>query len=95
MTEKQLEEKCTAFARSKGIAVVKLENNKNKGIPDRMFIAEGGDVLFIEFKNPNKKGVVSQEQKFWLSFLGGKGHICDNFADFVLKISNLFAHEQS
>ena len=88
--EKQLEEKCCEYARQKGIVAVKLENVGMVGIPDRMFIGEGGKTLFVEFKSPNGKGVVSNEQKFWLEFLGDTGQVIDDFEVFKKLIGSTY-----
>lgn len=90
MTEKQLEEKCCEYARSLGIVAVKLENVGMVGIPDRLFIGEGGKTLFIEFKTPNKSGRLSNEQKFWLKFLGDAGHVIDDFENFKKLIDSFY-----
>jgi len=88
--EEQLEEKCCEYARSLGIVAVKLENVGMVGIPDRMFIGEGGKTLFVEFKSPNGKGVVSNEQKFWLKFLGGAGQVIDDIEEFKKLIDSIY-----
>ncbi len=85
--EYELEQRCCDYARSHGIAAVKLEGQD--GIPDRLFIGKGGKCLFVEFKKPSG-GVVSKEQKFWLEFLGESGMTCNNFDDFVEVIKEFF-----
>ena len=87
-TEHNLEQKCCDYARRHGIAAVKLEGQE--GIPDRLFIGKGGRCLFVEFKKPGGGGVVSQEQRFWLDFLGESAIVFDNFSTFVEKISEFF-----
>lgn len=87
-TEHNLEQKCCDYARRHGIAAVKLEGQN--GVPDRIFIGDGGRCLFVEFKKPGGGGVVSQEQMFWLDFLGESAIVCDNFSTFVEKISEFF-----
>lgn len=82
-----LEQRCCDYARSHGIAAVKLEGQE--GIPDRLFIGEGGKCLFVEFKKPSG-GIISKEQKFWLEFLGKSGMTCNNFDDFVELIKEFF-----
>ena len=79
-TEQQLENDCCLFARSKGIAAVKLE--KVKGLPDRLFIQEGGRCLFVEFKRPDKKGVISAEQFHWAAYLADSHAFIDSLDDF-------------
>ena len=85
--EYELEQRCCDYARSHGIAAVKLEGQE--GIPDRLFIGEGGKCLFVEFKKPTG-GIVSKEQKFWLEFLGESGITCNNFDDFANAIKEFF-----
>jgi hypothetical protein len=85
--EYELEQRGCDYARSHGIAAVKLEGQE--GIPDRLFIGKGGKCMFVEFKKPSG-GVVSKEQKFWLEFLGESGITCDNFDDFVEAIKEFF-----
>ena len=75
---------------SKGIIAVKLEKNAHKGIPDYMFIAEGGRAMFVEFKRPDGRGVVSDEQKFWAEFLGYSHKFIDNFEDFKKRLDDFF-----
>ena len=87
-TEYKLEQQCCKYARKNGIAAVKLEGQN--GIPDRLFIGQGGRCLFVEFKKPGGGGVVSQEQRFWLDFLGESAIVCDNFCTFVGKVKEVF-----
>jgi len=88
--ERELEERCTGYAREKGLVSVKLENVGMAGIPDRLIIGQGGKTLFIEFKTPNKSGRLSEEQKFWLKYLGGAGHVIDDFDDFIKLIDSVY-----
>ena len=81
--ESELEKQCCKFARSKGVVAVKLENCGHKGIPDRQFIKKGGDCLFVEFKNPNGTGKVSNEQDFWRNFLNPKCFVCEDLETFI------------
>lgn len=77
-----LEQECCNIARQKGLVAVKLEKNKHKGIPDYIFIQEGGKCLFVEFKRPDGKGVASEEQLFWAKFLGYSHRFIDSKEDF-------------
>lgn len=81
-TERDLEIECQRLARLKGIAALKIENNGNTGVPDTLFVASGGNVLFVEFKRPDGLGKPSREQLFWHSFLGGAVSVIDNVEDF-------------
>jgi len=80
--ENDLEDACCEMARQQGLVAVKLENVGMEGIPDRMFICEGGKTFFVEFKSPTKRGRLSPKQKFWLKFLGASGFVCDDFEGF-------------
>ena len=84
--ERKLEIDCCTYARGRGIIAVKLEKNAHKGIPDYMFIAEGGTTMFVEFKSPDGRGVVSNEQKYWAEFLGYSHKFIDNFEEFKKRL---------
>ena len=88
--ERKLEIDCCTYARQRGIIAVKLEKNAHKGIPDYMFITEGGTTMFVEFKRPDGKGVVSDEQKYWAEFLGYSHKFIDNFEDFKERLDVFF-----
>lgn len=85
-----LEQQCCNIARQKGLVAVKLEKNKHKGIPDYMFIQEGGKCLFVEFKRPDGGGVASEEQRFWAKFLEYSHRFIDNADAFELTIELYF-----
>jgi len=88
--ERELEERCTGYAREKGLVSVKLENVGMAGIPDRLIIGQGGKTLFVEFKTPDKSGRLSEEQKFWLEFLGDAGYVIDDFEIFKKLINSIY-----
>lgn len=85
-----LEQQCCNIARQKGLVAVKLEKNKHKGIPDYMFIQEGGRCLFVEFKRPDGGGVVSDEQRFWSKFLGYSHRFIDDADGFLMEVERYF-----
>ena len=85
-----LEQQCCNIARQKGLVAVKLEKNKHKGIPDYMFIQEGGKCLFVEFKRPDGRGVASDEQLFWAKFLGYSHRFIDDVEEFEWIIERYF-----
>lgn len=59
--EKDIEAKVVAYAKSKGVLVYKFTSPSMRSVPDRMFIAPGGLVFFIEFKRLGQKPTASQE----------------------------------
>ena len=67
--ETLIERECCNYARKLGIASIKLEKNGNKGVPDRLFIKEGGECFFVEFKRSAKEKP-SVEQVVWLEWIG-------------------------
>ena len=85
-----LEQECCNIARQKGLVAVKLEKNKHKGIPDYVFIREGGKCLFVEFKRPDGRGVASEEQRFWAKFLGYSHMFIDDTEEFEWMIERYF-----
>lgn len=85
-----LEQNCCNIARQKGLVAVKLEKNKHKGIPDYIFIQEGGKCLFVEFKRPDGGGVASDEQRFWAKFLGYSHRFIDDAEDFLMEVERYF-----
>lgn len=89
-SESILERQCCNIARQKGLVAVKLEKNKHKGIPDYMFIQEGGKCLFVEFKRPDGRGVASGEQRFWAKFLGYSHRFIDDSEEFECTIERYF-----
>ena len=88
--ERKLEIDCCTYARQRGIIAVKLEKNSHKGIPDYMFIAEGGATMFVEFKRPDGRGVVSDEQKYWAEFLRDSHRFIDDFEEFKERLDIFF-----
>lgn len=60
-TEKTVEQRAYAYAKSEGCWHAKFKSAQNRGVPDRLFITPSGTVFFIEFKKPKKKA--SKQQK--------------------------------
>lgn len=66
MNEAEFQKKCIAKARRRGWLVYKFASPSLRGVPDCIFIYRGkrkAEVIFIEFKNPNRRGRVSELQK--------------------------------
>jgi hypothetical protein len=89
-SEKKLESDCCKIARAKGLAAVKLEKNGHKGIPDRLFIKQGGQSIFVEFKRPDGSGIVSPEQKVWAEFIGESHFFCSSVEEFQKILEKVF-----
>lgn len=53
--ESAVEKAACEYAESRGLWQTKFKSQNNRGVPDRIFIAPGNIVFFIEFKAPGKK----------------------------------------
>lgn len=79
MRERDIEAAVCAHARGRGWSAIKLAGPGDRGKPDRIFIAPGGRVKFVEFKAPGKQPTALQAR--WLNVLkelGFESHCIDN-----------------
>ena len=63
MLEKDIESKVCDYARSLGILAYKFTSPARAAVPDRLFIAPGGRMWFIEFKREGQKPTPAQERE--------------------------------
>ncbi|MAT51065.1 MAG: nuclease [Porticoccaceae bacterium] len=63
MNEAALESRFAEYVRRQGGFAVKFSPFGIKGFPDRIVLLPGGIIGFVELKNPNGKGRVSQSQR--------------------------------
>ncbi len=63
MLEKQVEKKVCDYAKDVGMLVYKFTSPARTAVPDRMFIAPGGFVFFIEFKRPGFAATPAQKRE--------------------------------
>ena len=89
-TETELEKACCLIARQYGLAAVKIEKVGHVGIPDRLFVKQGGKTLFVEFKRPDGKGMATAEQLAWANYLGGAHRFIDSAQEFNQCIAGYF-----
>ena len=89
-TESDLVRQCCKIARSRGLAAIRMEKTGNSGVPDYIFVKEGGQTLFVEFKRPDGRGVVSAEQRYWSKFLGYSHCFINNAVEFEQLIKIYF-----
>lgn len=59
--EKEIEKKICDYAKSKGCYVRKFVSPNNRSVPDRLIIAPGGAVGFLEIKREGCKPTKAQE----------------------------------
>lgn len=80
--EAYIESKVCAYAKSLGWRHRKMEFVNRRGCPDRWFMRGDGQLVIIEFKDPN--GTLSPHQRReirWLLDHGFKVHVVDSIAD--------------
>lgn len=90
--EKEIEKKICDYAKSKGCYVRKFVSPNNRSVPDRIIIAPGGAVGFLELKRQGCKPTKAQEAEMGLLKKAGAAvYWCDNveagkkFVDYLLK----------
>jgi hypothetical protein len=71
--ESVIEKKVCDYAKSLGCLVYKFTSPSRRSVPDRMFIAPGNHVWFIEFKRLGLKPTPGQEVE--IAKIRGKGGI--------------------
>lgn len=84
MSEKLLQSKCLKRARLNGWLCYKFSSPARRGVPDVIMIREG-EVIFVEFKNPNGKGRLSKLQEVEILKLRTEGMdvvVIDNEEEF-------------
>lgn len=63
MLEKKIEAAVCDYAKSKGWLVYKFTSPARAAVPDRLMIAPGGKVVFVEFKREGQKPTVPQARE--------------------------------
>ena len=69
--EKDVEEKVRAYALKRGCLAYKFTSPQRRSVPDRLIIAPGGAVLFLELKAPGQKP--TEAQLYEMRLLESKG----------------------
>lgn len=83
--ESNLQGKCRDYAKSQGLIFRKLKAEGFRGFPDSLVVFPYGLIIFIEFKNPNGNGRLSEMQKREIKKLRNYKvvvFVVDNFEDF-------------
>lgn len=60
MLERQLEAKVIRYAKARGFLVYKFSSPSHRGVADRIFIAPGGAVGFLELKREGEEPTALQ-----------------------------------
>jgi Holliday junction resolvase len=66
LTESQLEAKIVAYAKSRGCLAYKFSSPARRGVPDRIIVAPGGRILFLEVKREGERPTALQEREIRL-----------------------------
>ena len=81
--EKEIESKCAKLAKSLGILTFKFVSPSQRGVPDRIFILQGGETIYVEFKRLGEKP--TKLQQAYLDKLRQQGafaYCCDSVQNF-------------
>lgn len=88
--EKEIEKKICDYAKSKGCYVRKFTSPNNRSVPDRLIIAPGGAVGFLEVKRGGEKPTKAQTLEIeTLRKIGANAAWCDNVLDGKTFVDNL------
>ena len=88
--EKEIEKKVCDYAKSKGCYVRKFVSPNNRSVPDRIIIAPGGVVGFLELKRGGQKPTKAQQLELdTLARQGCNASWCDNVIDGKLFVDTL------
>lgn len=80
--EKVIEKKVSDYAKKNGVLSYKINSISCRGLPDRMFLNNNGDIYFVEFKQKGKKPTDLQSLKIKeLKNRGFKVSVVDNIED--------------
>jgi hypothetical protein len=90
--EKEIEKKVCDYAKSKGCYVRKFVSPNNRSVPDRIIIAPGGAVGFLELKRGGQKPTKAQEVEMEaLEKVGATVGWCDNVPDGKMFVDTLLS----
>jgi len=85
VTEGALQRACIKRGEQDGWLAYKFASPSHRGVPDCVFIKKGHTV-WVEFKNPNGKGKLSELQSVTINRMrqhGADVHICSSMEQFL------------
>lgn len=95
MLEREIEEKVCRYARIRGVLAYKFVSPQRRSVPDRLLVAPGGKVFFIEFKQRGKKMTKGQEREaIRLSDNGADVYVVDDVEVGKLLIDTIMGVEK-
>ena len=90
--EKEIEKKICDYAKQLGCYVRKFTSPNQRSVPDRLIIALGGAVGFLEIKRGGESPTKAQEHEMsLLKQIGARVDWCDNAFDGRVFVENLVA----
>lgn len=86
MGESKLQKDCINVCKNNSVLVRKVHVEGKRGWPDLLLIFRGsGETVYVEMKNPNGKGVISELQKKEHALIRDQGaavYFCSDFLYF-------------
>jgi len=87
MGESKLQKDCVKLAKANGILARKVHAENYKGWPDLLLVFPvTGKTIYVEMKNPNKKGSLSKLQEREIEKIqkqNASAYVCDSYRIFV------------
>ena len=72
-SEAQLEKATLRVLRASGALCYKFASPAKRGVPDDIVLLKYGETVFVEFKNPNGRGVLSKLQEINIEKINSQG----------------------
>ena len=91
MRESELEKKVGQYCRKRALQYYKFSSPSRRGVPDRIVLGKGGQIMFLELKALGKKPTKLQLMEMRaLTVLGFTALWVDNYDDAVRVIEGFF-----
>lgn len=87
MSEKEIEKKLKKKVEALGCMCLKFESPGYTGVPDRMILIPGGEVIFVELKAPGKKE--RPRQDYVQEQMRKRGFMVINTVDSIEKVERV------
>lgn len=82
MSESRIESRFVEHAKKRGVAAYKFTSPNRRSVPDRLVLAPGGMMFFIEFKAPGEEPTTAQYREHEkLRALGFEVYVIDQPGD--------------
>ena len=78
-SEKNLQAYVKTILKKAGCLVYKFSSPSNRGVPDLLAILPSGETIYLEIKNPNGKGRISELQRHHVNLIRKQ----NGYADYI------------